>query len=236
MAALPHLCGWQHAPSCGSAAHRPTWVEGCKLQYHRCLQAEKRAAEAGAQFQDLYKKATSSWTPVWLQERFGKVRSHASAGGLVSRCPAIERPCTGLSRLCFSPPASELSWSTSCLLTARWLPRRCVACVAPVAHQLQQSVSTKHPSPDGAGLGAQGCGGCTPAPSGRLGKDPGAVGQAQGVNGQPWLCVEHNYWSALQHLVCVRNMCAHDVTPISGTRPDSQNLCSLRLGVTVCCH
>lgn len=55
----------------------------CHLQCYHCLQAEKRAAEASAQFQDLYKKATSSWTPVWLQERFGKVRSHALVGGLV---------------------------------------------------------------------------------------------------------------------------------------------------------
>ena len=51
----------------------------CKVQYHHCLQAEKRAAEASSQFQELYKKATSSWTPVWLQERLGKVRSHALA-------------------------------------------------------------------------------------------------------------------------------------------------------------
>ena len=48
------------------------------------LQAEKRAAEASSQFQDLYKKAPSSWTPVWLQERFGKVKPHA----LISRSMA----------------------------------------------------------------------------------------------------------------------------------------------------
>ena len=73
---------------------------GCQVHYHCCLQAEKRAAEASSQFQDLYKKATSSWTPVWLQERFGKVRSHALAGGHGSRCPAIQRPSAHRPLLC----------------------------------------------------------------------------------------------------------------------------------------
>ena len=75
---------------CVAVLHIAPLGASCQVQCRHCLQAEKRAAEASSQFQELYKKATSSWTPVWLQERLGKVKSHALVLSLVFMCTAIE--------------------------------------------------------------------------------------------------------------------------------------------------